>query len=384
MQRSLRRAVFTTLKRAGVFRIVKDSDWRRQRLLILCYHGISLEDEHEWWPALYVSPQQLDRRLNILQAGNYQVLPLGEALERLYRRDLPARSVAITFDDGTYDFHRQAYPRLKQHDFPATVYLSTYYSNYQKPVFHLICLYMMWKARGIGTATLAEFGVSQPVILASPEGRHAAVRQIVDWTEKQNLTGQQKDEVAAALASRLQVDYPALCAKRILQLMNRQEVKQLAGAGVDFQLHTHRHRTPLDEELFRNEIRDNRDWIASVVGTVSEHFCYPSGVYRPEFLPWLAAEKVISATTCESGLATPQDNPLLLPRLVDTTGRSDTDFESWASGIAHLLYNRKPARIPRAVVETKKQESTKTGGKAPSPEVDGPRPAQSHRSLNPS
>ncbi len=327
--------------------MVENSDWRRERLLILCYHGVSLEDEHEWWPALYVSSQHLERRLEILKKGNYAVLPLGESLERLYRKDLPPRSVAITFDDGTYDFYRQAYPRLKQCGFPATVYLSTYYSNNQRPVFKLICLYMMWKARQRGKADLAEFGASHSVALASTESRQEAANQIVQWTENQNLSGEQKDEVAAVLARRLEIDYSELCAKRILQLMNRQEVKQLDDDGVDFQLHTHRHRTPLNEELFRREINDNRDWIKSASGKVAKHFCYPSGVYRPEFLPWLSAEHVISATTCDTALATREQNPLLLPRLVDTTGRSDIEFESWINGVGDLIAYWKRALIPR-------------------------------------
>src|SRR5271157_1590326 len=101
--RFLRRTLLTTFKRAGFFGFVENSKWRRERLLILCYHGVSLEDEHEWWPALFVSPQHLERRLEILKKGSYVVLPLGESLERLYRKDLPPRSVALTFDDGTYD-----------------------------------------------------------------------------------------------------------------------------------------------------------------------------------------------------------------------------------------------------------------------------------------
>jgi len=344
MRKLLRRATLTTLKSTGVFALVKNSEWRRQRLLILCYHGVSLEDEHEWAPGLYVSPQHLERRLDVLKNGNYTVLPLGDALQRLYRRDLPPRSVAITFDDGTYDFCRQAYPRLKQREFPATVYLTTYYSNYQRPVFKLICMYMLWKVRDRGTADLAGFGVSQPVALASPEARRQAADELDRWAGRENLTGQLKDQAAAALARRLQIDYEELCAKRILQLMNCREVKELADAGVDFQLHTHRHRTPLHEDLFRREIRENRDWISNATGNVGKHFCYPSGVYRPEFLPWLVAEHVVSATTCDTALATRQDNPLLLPRLVDTTGRSDLEFESWVNGVGHLLPRRRLAK----------------------------------------
>jgi peptidoglycan/xylan/chitin deacetylase (PgdA/CDA1 family) len=343
MRKFVRRAALAGLKSAGVFSIVKNTEWRRQRLLILCYHGVSLEDEHEWWPALYMNPQQLERRFDILQKGKYKVLPLGDALQRLYRRDLPPRSVAITFDDGNYDFHRRAYPRLKEFEFPATVYLTTYYSNYQRPIFNLVCPYMMWKARARGTASLSEFGISRPVVLASAKARHEATTQLMSWAEGQRLTGEQKDQAAAALARLLHLDYEQVCAKRVFQLMNREEVKQLAEAGIDFQLHTHRHRVPLNEELFRREIRDNREWIAGVAGKVGTHFCYPSGVYRPEFLPWLSAEGIVSATTCDTDLANPQVNPLLLPRLVDTTGRSDLEFESWLNGVGHFLSRRKPA-----------------------------------------
>jgi peptidoglycan/xylan/chitin deacetylase (PgdA/CDA1 family) len=127
--------------------------------------------------------------------------------------------------------------------------------------------------------------------------------------------------------------------------MNRQEIQQLAESGVDFQLHTHRHRTPLDEELFRREIRDNRAHIALAITGEKKHFCYPSGAYRPEFLPWLASEGIVSATTCDTGLATRHSDPLLLPRLIDTSRRSDLDFEGWVSGVGHFLSTRKRARL---------------------------------------
>jgi peptidoglycan/xylan/chitin deacetylase (PgdA/CDA1 family) len=345
MRKQLRAAALTTLKTCGLFRLVQNSAWRWQRLLILCYHGIALEDEDQWRPFLYIGQRQLERRLDILREGKYSVLPLGEALERLRRRDLPPRSVALTFDDGTYDFYARAYPLLRRFGFPVTVYLTTYYSELQLPVFSLICSYMLWKSRNMGRINLSEFGFKNPLSLESQESRESGVFGLVQWSEQQGMTGKQKDELAAHVAGKLGIDYNALRAKRILQLMNREEVKQLANAGVDFQLHTHRHRMPLQEDLFRSEIDENRRHISDVIGGKRKHFCYPSGAYRPEFMEWLSREDVISATTCDTGFATPESNPLLLPRFVDTSRRTDLEFESWVNGIGHFLSQRKRARL---------------------------------------
>jgi peptidoglycan/xylan/chitin deacetylase (PgdA/CDA1 family) len=348
MRKQLRASALTTLKRCGVFRLVQNSKWRQQRLLILCYHGIALEDEDQWRPFLYISPQQLERRLNILRDGGYNILPLGEALKRLQERDLPPRSVALTFDDGTYDFYASAYPLLKRFGFPVTVYLTTYYSELQLPVFSLICSYMLWKARDLNLVNLGDFGAEREVTLGSVDQREGAVSRIAQWVDRQNFSGKQKDKVAADIATRLGIDYPVLRAKRVLQLMNRDEVKQLAAEGVDFQLHTHRHRLPLQEDLFRREILDNRAHLAPMIGGGQRHFCYPSGAYRPEFLEWLSREEIFSATTCDTGFATNESNPLLLPRFVDTSGRTDLEFESWVNGVGHFLSRRKRARLAYA------------------------------------
>jgi hypothetical protein len=45
-----------------------------------------------------MEPRILEQRLRILQAGDYHVLPLGEALQRLYGKELPHRSVSIRSD----------------------------------------------------------------------------------------------------------------------------------------------------------------------------------------------------------------------------------------------------------------------------------------------
>jgi len=344
MVRDIKLATLRLLKRGGIFDLVADSRWRRQRLLVLCYHGVSLDDEHRWRPALYMEPAVLEQRFEMLKRCNYTVLPLGQSLERLRAGSLPPRSVAITFDDGTYDFYRQAYPLVKKYGFPVTVYLTTYYCDLQRPVFNLITSYILWLKRGQVIQNARELGLTSPLDLRTEAGRHEIVRKLLDLAERETMTGSEKDLLADRLAEFLGVDYKALVAKRVLQIMNANELKEVSEGGVDVQLHTHRHRTPENEVLFRREIHENRERIQTLISKSATHFCYPSGVFRPMFLPWLAQEQVSSATTCDPGLATRESEMLLIPRYVDTQTRTATDFESWLSGVGDLLAVRRTTR----------------------------------------
>jgi peptidoglycan/xylan/chitin deacetylase (PgdA/CDA1 family) len=143
----LKEAVLRIAKTVGAFAIVRDSGWRKRRLLILCYHGVSMDDEHEWHPALYITQERLRARLRALRDGGYHILPLADAMRRLYDGTLPARSVALTFDDGAVDFERRALPVLREFNAPATLYLTTFYCFVRFPVFNTIVGYVLWKGR---------------------------------------------------------------------------------------------------------------------------------------------------------------------------------------------------------------------------------------------
>ena len=351
MLKRIKQATLRSLKATGVFDRVADSKWRRERLLILCYHGTSLADEHLWRPGLYIDPSLLEQRMQILKAGGHSVLPLGEALARLRTRSLPARSVALTFDDGTYDFYKQAYPLLQRYGYPATVYQTTYYTDYQRPVFNLITSYLLWKKRGEIIPDGRDLGLAQPMDLRTEAGRHQVVLGMIGLAARERMTGADKDALAARLAKFLGLDFEALAATRIVQLMNAREVKEVAANGVDIQLHTHRHRTPVDENLFRREIRDNRERIEALVSSKPVHFCYPSGVYRREFFQWLAKEQVVSATTCDAGLVTRDSESFLIPRFIDNQLQTAIDFESWISGVGDTLALRRAATQKYVPVE---------------------------------
>jgi peptidoglycan/xylan/chitin deacetylase (PgdA/CDA1 family) len=341
MLKKLKQATLQSLKTAGVSTAVHNSRWRRQRLLILAYHGISLADEHFWNSSQFMPANIFRSRLEHLKRSNCAVLSLGEAVTRLYANDLPDRAVAITFDDGTSDFYRKAFPLLKEFGFPATLYLTTFYTYYNRPVFDLMCSYLLWKGRD---QTLSLKPIAQKdlkINLRSQAAQDVALRDIKAFAREKELSAEEKDALLASLASQIKVDYAALIDQRLMHNLTVDEVKRLAADGADVQLHTHRHRTPIDRELFLREIEDNRRSIQAMTGVQASHFCYPSGLYDPAFLPWLEEAGIVSATTCDTGFASPTSNPLLLPRVLDNPLLSSIEFESWLTGISAALPRRR-------------------------------------------
>jgi len=333
MLKSAKIAALRVARLAGIFAAVKASQWRNQRLLILCYHGISFEDEHAWSPGLYLSLATFRERMRILAQGGYCVLPLEEALTRLENGTLPPKSVAITFDDGEYNFYALAFPVLREFGLPATLYLSTYYCLKQIPVFDVTAAYLIWKHRG-KTLNFSGIMPEEEVLVADPR---AVFQRLHRSVHERNLSADEKDAVAEELARRVGADYQGIRRRRMFHLMTAEETAAVAGHGISIELHTHRHRTPRDRGLFLKEIEDNRREIVEITGKRPVHFCYPCGDYAPDFFGWLKEEGVRSATTCNLGFASAGNHPMELPRVLDISSFSAVEFEGWLTGVCAAL-----------------------------------------------
>lgn len=324
-------AVFSTLAAFGAEKLVGNSAWRTQRLLVLCWHGISNEDEHLWRPGLYITPQLFHRRLEILAELGCSVLSLDDALARLWAGNLPPRSVVITFDDGFNDFATKAVPILKEFGFPATLYLTTYHVDDQHPLYNLTVSYLLWKSAGAGRR------LPDGTAIGNPLEAELAAQTMVRDAIAESLSTAEKDDRARELAGFLGQDYDALCRRRMLCLMTADQVNNASASGIAIEAHTHRHRTPDDLDLMTRELRDNITRIQQITGRRPAHFCYPSGVFNANYFPLLEQEGFRSATTCEHALATRKGHRYTIPRWLDKQKHSESHYRGWLSGLRPLV-----------------------------------------------
>lgn len=338
--RALKLRWLETLEKGGLFAAVGRSQWRTRRLAILCYHGVSKRDEHEWNNELYMPPELLRSRMALLAETGCTVVSLEDGLRRLREGTLPPRAVAITFDDGISDFQSHAWPILAERGFPGTVYLTSSYAVHQLPIFNLLCQYWLWQGRGHGTWDASGLGVNGRFDLNDANARGELVTALREHCRRDRLCVVRRHDLALRLAHHLGVDPgPALAARQFV-VMNGDELKDVATGGASVDLHTHRHRVPREREALVAELQINQDYIRRYTGRTSRHFCYPSGVWWPELFSWLGAFGLESAVVGEKAYATAATERMQLPRFVDTCPVTPLEFRAWVTGGFALLPRR--------------------------------------------
>jgi peptidoglycan/xylan/chitin deacetylase (PgdA/CDA1 family) len=87
---------------------------RMHRSLVLCFHAVS----PRWQSALAVSPEQFRDQLELLLRQGYEAVTFSQVVQG----DVPAKPLAITFDDAFRSVHRNAWPILRELGLSATVF----------------------------------------------------------------------------------------------------------------------------------------------------------------------------------------------------------------------------------------------------------------------
>jgi peptidoglycan/xylan/chitin deacetylase (PgdA/CDA1 family) len=237
----------------------------RGSLLILIYHRVLPTPD----PLL---PDEPDAKTFAAQvdviSSTCQVLPLAEAVERLYSGSLPARAACITFDDGYENNVTVAAPILAARKVPATVFVATGFTGAGR----------MWNDTVIESVRCAKG--DELNLSALGLERYS----IVDWTARRQalsailgkvkyLPIDERLEKAAAIAEVAGLD----AATKLM--MNEAQIREIRGFGFDVGAHTVMHPilTRVDPERARSEIESSKATLESIIGAKVTTFAYPNG-----------------------------------------------------------------------------------------------------------
>lgn len=238
---------------------------RRARLTILIFHRVREQPD----PLFLGDMDAASFRQRLLWIRSwFNVLPLEEAVARLAGGSLPARALAITFDDGYADNCTVALPILREFGVHATFFIATAFLDGGR----------MWNDTVIEAIRRARADMLD--LSGLDLGRHridsaAARRAAIDalLPRLKYLPLPVRDERAAAIGSLAAVDLPSDL------MMTGPQVAALAAAGMGIGGHTATHPilARLDAASARREMADGRDALEARLRQPVTLFAYPNG-----------------------------------------------------------------------------------------------------------
>lgn len=324
-------------KRLGLFAVSRFLTAKDLR--ILCYHGCALQDETILNPGLFPTAEIFKKRMQFLYDKGYPVISLEEALRLLDKGEMPDNATVITIDDGWYGSYKHQFPILQKYSFPATIYISTYYLEKQTQVFGVALRYVLQKC-GKAKINISNLGskIESAVGKRGEVDLQQASELIINYSESLD-SASDRQVLLREVCESVGVDWRNCEEARMFCFMTAEEAQEMASNGIDIQLHTHRHRFPIDMsfDLARAEIELNRRGLDGIARSELKHFCYPSGVYSDRTISYLRKLGVVTATTTQHGFNRKGTPKMELKRYLDSEALSDLEFEAELSGFFEII-----------------------------------------------
>jgi len=332
---------------AFILRFTGITAWRlgkyaNHNFLILTYHRVipTKEKEISIQAGMFVEPVTLDMHVRYLKKY-FEVIPLSDLVlsHQVGSHESQKKPYCvITFDDGWYDFYKYAYPILKTHGIPATVFLPTDFIGTDR---------RFWTDRiGLLLDRLTEYSNSRK---SAPLFQNPLLSQIahVSGTFEIRLEKvisllkpyriETIEQILSELTAVVSEDsYPMECA-----FLSWDEVLEMHASGlISFGSHTVSHPilTTLTDQEVKNELEKSRDALIShkAVDSTFIPFSYPNGNFSDRLCEMVREAGYHLAVTTQYGWNHQKANPYTLRRINIHQDMTSTEA-MFASRIVNLL-----------------------------------------------
>jgi len=258
----------------------------RQSVIILTYHRVT-----ETWdetldysqPGMVVTASTFERQLTILKE-HFEVVTLSALLKNEGVAGQPARPrCVITFDDGWRDNYELAFPILRRHGLPATIYLATDFIGTDRAFWHTELTYLFTRT------DVSRSLEDELTFRAYPSPVRDELRRLARGgpfrthdldplieTMKALCDEDVIEELVQALSQRVGLRRPLFQDRRFF--LDWDQVRAMVAAGFEIGSHgcSHRILTRLPAEAANEELVRSKAEIEHRVGREVEHFAFPN------------------------------------------------------------------------------------------------------------
>jgi peptidoglycan/xylan/chitin deacetylase (PgdA/CDA1 family) len=261
-----------------------------------------------------ITPDFLERTLKALNRWKFDVVSIGEVVERLREPEAHRRRfVCLTFDGGYRDFLTHAYPVLARHKVPFTLYIPASFPDGLGELWWLALEQVIAQNERIG---LVIDGVEQRFDCRKTGEKREVYDALYDWLR--SLPQAERSVAIRDLCGRYQVDLNAISRDAVMTWPQLGELSSdpLATIGSATLNYPVLARTLND--VAERELKMGRAVVEAAIGCKAPHVAYPFGDNRAfGRRHGLIATQLdfASAVTAEPGVITGQTGLMSMPRI---------------------------------------------------------------------
>ncbi len=244
----------------------------RRRPLIVYYHNVHAPDDDIRWchePSLSMPVELFRQQVEYLRR-HYAVVSLEEAAVAA-----DPRVVAITFDDGYRGVYQNAFPLLREHRLPATVFLVSDFLGSRSGLWWDQLLDRLRAFRRLPAADQAAVAAGLPQPWRALLGGNAPEQKILERYKMAEPTHRRMlDELLAAASPASYVHHDRI-------FLSVSEIQEMEAGGISFGAHSRTHPllTWLNSEALWEELSGSKCSVEALTGAGPCWFAYPDGTF---------------------------------------------------------------------------------------------------------
>ncbi len=269
-----------------------------KNMKIIMYHGVVDNDSGIdcWW---LLKRSQFEKQVRYLRK-HYKVISIDEAVDNLSRPGLNFRdNVVLTFDDGYKNYLTNAYPILKKHNLPSTIYITAGKVQSNELIWADQLFYLLTGNNG-DRLNIESLGLGM-IDNVDHKGREHIAHDFINRLK--TLPSSEKNRRINTFMSDNNLSPSSDVFKGSpFEVLSAEDLRLLAQDKlVTIGSHTVNHEilTQVPFQEAEREIGESKRMLEEFVGRPIHHFSYPNGNYNDELAEQVRNYGYLSAvTTC--------------------------------------------------------------------------------------